>query len=281
MKTNFDPKLNKSENFIENKKINLSPIKYENSEVKTKGTSDNNYNSSRRLDFYALGKVDNYPEIIIQKYNNGLQSCSNNLIIRNYLSVNSPNFDDLKKTKTKKLMTIYHQDVEDKNYLNPNNPYKNENKYDLSKSSINQEMYNLFKKKLFIKGDPSSIEQGKQINKIDFLNRKKKLINNNNKIILSSTGEVNTIREKFFNKIKLHENPLNIKEKESEEKEYICDNKIQKKFGNKKLLRSLSSSIFMPKNQNNLKHELLKANNFHVKRNHNKILRSRNWWKAE
>jgi hypothetical protein len=74
---------------------------------------------------------------------------------------------------------------------------------------------------------------------------------------------------------------LNIKEKEREEKENDCDNIIQEKFGNKKLLHSLSSNLFKPINPFNLKQEVLKANNIHVERNHNRILRSRNWWKVE
>ena len=63
---------------------------------------------------------------------------------------------------------------------------------------------------IYIKGFPSSVKQGKQINKIDFSTEKKKLININSKIISPSTNITNTIREKFYNKIKLYENPLNI-----------------------------------------------------------------------
>ena len=280
MKMNFEPKLNKSEIFIEKKELNLSPIKNENSEIKTKEKEYNNYNSPCKLDFYALGKVNNYPEIENKKPNNSFRSGSNNLLIRNYLSVNSPIFDDLKKKKTKKLMTIFHQDVENNSYLEPYHLFKNEHKYDLPNSSINQEMYNMIKKKLYIKGIPSSVKHGERINKIEFMTKKKKLMNIKYKN-MSSTDTIKTIREKFFNKIKLYENPLNIKEKEREEKENVCDDMIQEKFGNKKLLHSLSSIDFTPKNPLNLKYELLKANNIHFERNHNIIVRSRNWWKAE
>ena len=281
MKMNIEQKLNKSVNFLENKKINLSPIKDEKNEIKSKEMLNNNYNSPCRLDFYALGKVNNYPEIINKKSNNSFRSGSNNLLIRNYLSVNSPTFDDIKKKIPKKLMTIFHQNLEENNYLEPYSPFNFQHKYDIPNNSTNQEMYNMAKKKLYIKGFPSSVKQGKQINKIDFSTEKKKLININSKIISPSTNITNTIREKFYNKIKLYENPLNIKEKEREEKENDCDNIIQEKFGNKKLLHSLSSNLFKPITPFNLKQEVLKANDIHVERNHNRILRSRNWWKVE
>ena len=266
MKMNIEPKLNKSENFLE---------------IKSKEKLNNNYYSPCRLDFYALGKVNNFPEIINKKANNSFRSGSNNLLIRNYLSVNSPAFDDIKKKIPKKLMTIFHQNLEENNYLEPYNPFNFQHKYDIPNNSTNQEMYNMAKKKLYIKGFPSSVKQGKQINKIDFSTEKKKLININSKNISPSTDTTNSIREKFYNKIKLYENPLNIKEKEREEKENNCDNMIQEKFGNKKLLHSLSSNLFKPINPFNLEQEELKANNIHVERNYNKILRSRNWWKAE
>ena len=281
MKMNIEPKLNKSENFVENQKINLSPIKDEKNQIKSKEKLNNNYYSPSRLDFYALGKVDNYPKNIIKKTNNSFRSGSNYLLIRNYLSVNNPNFDEMKKKIPKKLMAIFHQNLEENNYLEPYSPFNIQHKYDIQNYSTNQEMFNMAKKKLHIKGFSSSVKHGKQINKIDFSTEKKKLINNNSKIISPSTNITNTIREKFYNKIKFYENPLNIKEKVREEKEKDCDNIIQEKFGNKKLLHSLSSNLFKPINPFNLKQEVLKANNIHVERNHNKILRSRNWWKVE
>ena len=281
MKMNKESKLNKSENFVENQKINLSPIKDEKNEIKSKEKLNNNNYSPCRIDFYALGKINNYPENIIKKTNNSFRSGSNNLLVRNYLSVNSPIFDEIKEKIPKKLMTIFHQNLEENNYLEPYSPFNFQHKYDIPNYSTNQEMYNMAKKKLYIKGFPSSVKQGKQINKIDFSTEKKKLININSKIISPSTNITSTIREKFYNKIKLYENPVNIKEKEREEKENDCDNIIQEKFGNKKLLHSLSSNLFKPINPFNLKQEILKPNNIHVERNHNKILRSRNWWKLE
>ena len=56
---------------------------------------------------------------------------------------------------------------------------------------------------------------------------------------------------------------------------------LEEKFIKKNLIHSPSSRLFHPKNPFNIHHEQLKANNIHVERNHNKILRSRNWWKAE
>ena len=278
---NIKPKLNKSENFVENNKINLSPLKNEKAQEKSNEKLFQNNIPAPKMDFYALGKVDNFPEISIKKYNHSFRCGSNSLLKRNFLSVNSPKFDSFKEKKTKKLVTIFHQDVENNNYLQPYNPLKSKHRYDIPNNSINQEMYNMAKKKIYIKEQQSNVNKGKQISKIDFLNKKKKLVDIKNNNISSSTESINSIRGKFFEKVKLFENPSNIKEKMIEEKENKCDKIIKEKFGRKKLLHSFSSNSFQPINPTNIKNEELKNINYHLDRNRYNIIRSRNWWKPE
>lgn len=278
---NFEPKLNKSENCVENNKINLSPLKNGKDEIKSKENLENNYNLPCKLDFYTTGKVDNYPEIYIKKCNNSFRSSSNNLLMRNYLSVNSPKYEDIKEKKLKKYMTVFHQDLDNNNYLDPYKPFKSNHYYDLPNYSINQEMYNVIKKKLYIKGDLSNIKKGKEITKFDFLSKKQKLIHIKDKNFSSSTQTINTIRGKFFNKMKQFEPPLNINEKKNEEKENNCDNLIKEKFVKKRIISNLSENAFKPINPFDSQNEELKSINIHIERTHNKILKSRNWWKAE
>lgn len=277
---NIEPKLNKSENYVENTKINLSPIKKEKKDIIPNEQLGDNY-SPIKLDFYALGKAEPLPEINNPKNNYSFRSSSNNLLIRNYYSINCSKLENLKEKKTKKLAIVFHQDIDNNDYLEPFKPFKSNHRYDIPSNSINKGMYNLTKKKLYIEGQESKVNKGKQITKIDFLHKKQKLIDINYKKIYPSTERNSSIKIKFIDKIKEFTNPLNIKEKKIEEKENNCDNLVLSKFKNTKLSQSLSSNVFKPIYPFNSQIEKLKKIDIHFKRNNNKTIRSRNWWKVE
>ena len=243
----------------------------------------NNYDSKISLDFYAVGNVKKCPELDKFKMNRSFAGGANNLLIRNYLSVNNSSFDKLKSTIPKKISTVFHQIQNENNYIEPFQSYRNEHKYDIPDYGMNHGMYDLMKNKLYSKDSNSNIYKGKEISKSDFIDLKKRLININSKIKSSSTTKTSSIREKFHNKIKQFINPNNIKEIIKEEKENNCDNLIKEKYGTKRLIHNNSAINFQPINPIDEHHIELKGNDNHFKINinSNRILKSRNWWKVE
>ena len=80
----------------------LKDLKNNNINNQSNENLDKNINL-RSLDFYALGKVDNFHKVTqFVPPNNGFRSTSNNLIKRNYFSINNRHFDDLKNVNPKK-----------------------------------------------------------------------------------------------------------------------------------------------------------------------------------
>ena len=57
-----------------------------------------------------------------------------------------------------------------------------------------------------------------------------------NKPTISANNLSNKIREKFFDKVKIYKDPINIKEKNREEEEKSCDRMLEEKFIKKTLL---------------------------------------------
>lgn len=271
MKMNILRNINKKQEKEKNANKNLSSLKKEENEINSKDYNDNNKLLSNS-DFFDSGKIKTLPELNIKKFNQSFRGGANNLLSRNYLSINNPNFDNIKIKSPKKQMTIFHQTFEENNYLEPFKSFRYEHKNDIPDYAMNQEMYNLFKKKLFNKEVKSNIKSGKQISRIDFLNKKKKMFNVIDKSISASNDTTDSIREKFYVKIKKYENPLNIKEKINAEKENACDNLIKEKYVKKKMNPSLSAKQFETINPLDSKRKVLKCN---------KILRSRNWWQTK
>ena len=245
--------------------MNFYPLKIGENEINSKEIIDNN-NSLYNSDFCNIGKFKNFPKLNTKKLNQSFRGGSNNLINRNYLSVNNRNFDNLQCKFPKKLSTILHQTFEENNYLEPLKSFRYEHKNDVPDYAMNKEMYNITKKKLFNNEVKSNIRLGKPISRIDYLNRKKKLLNINDKNISSSNDSIN-IREKFYDKIKKYENPINIKEKINAEKENICDNLIKEKFLRKKLIHNISAKRFEPINPNDSKTEELNCNRILIRKN--------------
>ena len=274
--------LNKSENSIKSENIQLSPIKNQNFEKIQKGELDNSIISSPRdLNFYALGKIKKLDENLDKKINNSFRGGANNLLMRNYLSINNKQFDKLKIETPKQFKTIFHHNFDENNYLEPFKPFNYGHKYDIPSYSINHEMYNLNKNKLYAKDyNNSNIIQGRQISINEFISHKKdsKDINHKN---YTSRNNIKSMRTKIIEKIRKYENPINIKEKLSEEKEKTCDEMIKEKYENKKLNHSLSTRLLYLKNPLNFPCEKLKSINIHLDKNYKKILRGRNWWKVE
>ena len=276
---NLKHKLNKSsssEHILNNDNNN-------NTSQQMKEKIGNNYDSKIKLDFYACGKVNKYPETGKFKLNNSFAGGANNLLIRNYLSVNNSSFDKLKSTIPKKISTVFHQIQNENNYIEPFHSYRNEHRYDIPDYGINHGMYALMKNKLYSKDSNSNIYKGKEISKNDFIDLKKQLMNINSKIKTSLKRKTSSIREKFHNKIKEFINPNNIKEIVKEEKENTYDNLIKEKYGTKKLVHNNSAINFQPINPIDDHHIELKGNDIHFKININRnhILKSRNWWEVE
>ena len=201
---NLQQKLNKSlssEQLLNNNNNISQQIKENNG---------NNYESKIDLDFYAYGKVNKNYENDKFKLNISFAGGANNLLLRNYLSVNNSSFDKLKSTIPKKISTVFHQNQNENNYLEPFQSYRSEHRYDIPDYGINHGMYNLMKNKLYSKDSNSNIYKGKEISKNDFIDLKKQLININSKTKSSKTTKISSIREKFHNKIKQFINPNNI-----------------------------------------------------------------------
>lgn len=274
---NLQHKLNKSlssEQLLNNNN-NISQQMKEN--------NGNNYESKIDLDFYAYGKVNKNYENDKFKLNISFAGGANNLLLRNYLSVNNSSFDKLKSTIPKTISTVFHQNQNENNYLEPFQSYRSEHRYDIPDYGINHGMYNLMKNKLYSKDSNSNIYKGKEISKNDFIDLKKQLININSKTKSSKTTKISSIREKFHNKIKQFINPNNIKDIIKEEKENAYDNLIKEKFGTKKLVHNNSAINFQPINPIDEHLIELKGNDnhFNINTNRNHILKSRNWWKIE
>ena len=246
--------------------MNLYSLKIGEYENNSKEIIDNNNNTLFNSNFFDIGKFKNFPKPNTKKLNQSFRGGANNLIIRNYLSVNNRNFDNLQFKFPKKLSTILHQTFEENNYLEPLKSFRYEHKNDVPDYAMNKEMYNITKKKLFNNEVKSNIRLGKPISRIDYLNRKKKLLNINDKNISSSNDSIN-IREKFYDKIKKYENPNNIKEKINAEKEIVCDNLIKEKFLRKKLIPNISTKQFETINPYDSKTQELKCNRILIRKN--------------
>ena len=254
-----------------------------NTSKQMKENIGNNYDSKISLDFYAVGNVNKRPELDKFKLNKSFAGGANNLLIRNYLSVNNSDFDKLKSTIPKKISTVFHQNKNENNYLEPFHSYRNEHRYDIPDYGINHGMYDLMKNRLYSKDSNSIIYKGKEISKNDFIDLKKRLMNINSKIKSSSTTKMSSIREKFHNKIRQFINPNNLKEIAKEEKDNTYDKLIKEKYGTKKIVHSNSAINFQPINPVDEHHIELKGNDIHFKINinRNRLLKSRNWWKVE
>jgi hypothetical protein len=235
------------------------------------------------LDFYALGKVPPYKKISnFMAPNSGFRSTSNNMLKRNYFSINNRNFDDLKNIYPKKQATIYEQNINENNYLAPLSIFNTIQRYDLPNNVVNQETYNLAKEKLYAKDILSTIRKGKHLSRNDFFKQKQNLMGgaNNDK---DSNKPFSTPFNKSLNngdnvkELKRYNSYVNIKEYNRDLKEKMM---IDKEKNEKKLMHSSSTKAFVPKNPKDITKEELKNRNLLFDKNHSQIVRDRNWWKV-
>ena len=230
------------------------------------------------LDFYALGKVHNYQKINkFTQPNNGFQSTSNNLLKRNYFSVNNRHFDDLKNRYPKKQATIYEQSIKENNYLTPINIFNSLYRYDLPSNVVNQETYNIAKEKLFAKDISSTIRKGEHLSRNDYISEKNNLMNIKDTQLLTQKNR--TINDVNTRQIKRYNSCLNIKDDIFNNKENNNDLINKEKNDINKLQHSLSTKAFIPKNPKDFSKEELKNTVTHFDKNYTRIVRDRNWWK--
>ena len=271
----YQPEINNNMEISKAKSIKLH--KKILKDVKQDSTDNKNQNFLS-LDFYALGKVHNYQKINnFLPPSNGFRSTSNNLLKRNYFSINNRYFDDLKNKNVKKQATIFEQNVEENNYLAPLNIFNSTQKYDLPSNVINQETYNIAKEKLFAKDNFSTIRKGRRLSKNDFIYQKQNLMGkSNNKLLTPNYKSINLDKIKDLKRYKSSIN-LNENDREKNNNNKIINEKIE----NKKLTHSCSTKCFSPKNPNDISKEVLKTSIVLFNKNHSKIVRDRNWWKIK
>ena len=206
---------------------------------------NNDSESEHPLVFYALGKVKN------KSINNniglftsqGFRSSSNDMIYRNMFSMNSSHFDDIKKNK--EYSTIKKQILEENDYLNPIKIYKSFHKYDVYNNCINQETFNLAKKKYYSRDRISNIKTGLYLTKSQFNEQKKNLLQNNIKYKTIKT-DINT-------------------------------NNTSSNNNNKSDL----SNTYYFKDPNDYSKEELKSKQWRFDRNYKIFIKHKNWWNKD
>ena len=248
-----------------------------NNPLNTNDKLQKNFNL-HSIDFYALGKVPPYQKNTnFIPPNNGFRSTSNNLIKRNYFSINNRYFDDLKNIYPKKQATIYEQNIEENNYLTPLSVFNTVQRYDLPNNVVNQETYNIAKEKLYAKDIFSTIRKGKPLSRNDFFAQKKNLMEDNkNKLFYTPSNKSLNNDNNNTKELKRYNSSVNIKEYERDLKNEMI---INKEKNDKKLIHSSSTKAFIPKNPKDITKEILTNRNLLFDKNHSQIVRDRNWWK--
>ena len=248
-----------------------------NNPLNTNDKLQKNFNL-HSIDFYALGKVPPYQKNTnFIPPNNGFRSTSNNLIKRNYFSINNRYFDDLKNIYPKKQATIYEQNIEENNYLTPLSVFNTVQRYDLPNNVVNQETYNIAKEKLYAKDIFSTIRKGKPLSRNDFFAQKKNLMEDNkNKLLYTPSNKSLNNDNNNTKELKRYNSSVNIKEYERDLKNEMI---LNKEKNEKKLIHSSSTKAFIPKNPKDITKEILTNRNLLFDKNHSQIVRDRNWWK--
>ena len=145
--------------------------------------------------------------------------------------------------KKKEYGLINNQIIDENNYLQPIKVFKSFHKYDVKDSCINQETYNITKKKLFSRDRYSNIKKGLNITKKQFIEEKNKFL-----------------KEKVSRSIEVKDNK----------------NQLYKTINTD---INCSKSIF--KDPNDYTIEELKSNDWRFDRNFTKFIKHKNWWKSD
>ena len=261
----------------------LKEIKQKN-DKEAPNTNDNFQKNTNlhSLDFYALGKVPHYQKITnFISPNSGFRSTSNNMLKRNYFSINNRHFDDLKNIYPKKQATIYEQNIKENNYLTPLSIFNTIQRYDLPNNVVNQETYNIAKEKLYAKDIFSTIKKGRHLSRNDFFKQKQNIMGSVNNDKDSNKQFCTPVNKSLnngdnFKELKRYNSYVNIKEYNRDLNEKMI---IDKEKNEKKLMHYSSTKAFAPKNPKDITKEELKNRNLLFDKNHSQIVRDRNWWK--
>lgn len=193
------------------------------------------------LDFYTKGKIPSKTMYKNIEYNKGIKSTSNDIIIRNALSINTKKFNGIELHKN--LSSLYEQNITENNYMEPIQIYKTYEKYKIPKYATNKEIYKIMKEKYFAKDIHSSIAQGKYLSEKEFLNQKAKLT-----------------------KIKNEETKIKNRNEKNIKKEEI-----------KEINKSLSHNRLIYKDPNDYSKQILRSNTFYFDKNSNQMLKPKKW----
>lgn len=255
---NYRPKSFKNEIKLDDKEINIHTQPNEEKILSKKDLNiakNNNDIKEHPLLFYALGKVnkEKIDNISFPLYTSqGFQNSPNNLIKRNLFSINSSCFDELKKKK--EYSSIKKQSLEETDYSKNFTLYNLYHKFDVYNNCINQETYNLARKKFYSRDIFSNIKKGLLITKKEFNEEKNRLMNKVSKSIDLKEKKV----ELSFDKNKNLEN---------NEKLY----KTIKTEGN-------INNRYIFKDPNDYTKKELKSKEWRFDRNFTKFIKHRNWW---
>lgn len=197
------------------------------------------------LEFYALGKVRSQKKYSILEWNKGIKSTANDIIERNYLSINAKKFNDMNNNK--KLSNLKEQNINENNYMDPVKMYKTLEKYNIPKCATNPGIYKLMREKYFARDIHSTIAQGKQISKNEFIQQKEKIMKKGN---------------------------LNL--------DNIDSNKDKEKDNNKKENKAINKSKsaktgLIYRDPNDYSKKLLKGNYLYFDKNNEQMVKNRKW----
>ena len=231
------------------------------------------------LDFYALGKVHD-PPIYTSTFchNKGFRSTSNDLITRNLFSLNTNQFDNLKKNKFNS--TLSQQNIKENNYLKPLDVYNTYQKYSLPSNVVNTETYNIAKEKLFTNSSLSSIKKGIRLSHSNFVDYKKQLMTENismNKTMKDKCMErkrTESDNRKMGNRSNEINNRLdNLENIEKNKKNNSINNGC-----NSDLLGGITKPPIKYINPIDFSKKDLKSNMLYFDKNNQQFLRHKNWW---
>ena len=232
------------------------------------------------LDFYALGKVHD-PPIYTSTFchNKGFRSTSNDLITRNLFSLNTNQFDNLKKNKFNS--TLSQQNIKENNYLKPLDVYNTYQKYSIPSNVVNTETYNIAKEKLFTKSSLSSIKKGVRLSHSNFVDYKKQLMTEN--ISMNKTMKDKCIeRKRTESENRKKGNRSNEINNRLDSLESIEKNKKNNSINNGSSNNDILGGITKPPikyiNPIDFTKKDLKSNMLYFDKNNQQFLRHKNWW---
>ena len=254
-KLNINKRSNTYNSLIKELKIDTKDIvnKTQKNQEQTLISEKNIQPKEHPLEFYALGKVNNYRinNISFPLYKSqGFRNSSNDMIKRNIFSIKSSCYDELRRKK--EYSTIKNKILEEDNYLNPLKIYNSFHKYDVQNNCINKETYNLAKEKFYSRDRFSNIKKGFLLSTKDFKEQKIKLINKSCK---------------------------SIELKEKRPKLSFENNNNLDKNKNEKICKTLNNYFFKDPNDNSK--EKLKSKEWKFDRNYKKFIKHKNWWNSD